>query len=235
MPRPDEQESANGGADHPACIVGADIQRHRGAHPLAAHDLTHHHTAHRVVGAPAAPVDETGEREMPDLELSGPVQNCEDRRGDGHDKHDDEESSAAIKAFRKRAEKHPEETHRKQTEHGHHRDQKRRIGALVDDDPDRDGFQPAHGGDDQADIPQAPEVRCPDHPPERRVAHAIASMQSGHQVSCACRTSFISTRPRCAWDRHLRVETAGGGRCPATSLFAQRLHIVAAIAVSFQT
>ena len=44
------------GADHAACIVGADVQRHRGAHPFAANDLTDHHTAHRVVGAPAAPV-----------------------------------------------------------------------------------------------------------------------------------------------------------------------------------
>ena len=99
----------------------------------------------------------------------------EDRGGAAHQQHDDEQRRRAIKAFRKRAEKHPEETHRQQTEHGHHRDQKRRIGALVDHNPDRDGFHPAHGGDDQADIPQTPEVRRLDHPPERRVAHAIAS------------------------------------------------------------
>jgi hypothetical protein len=43
------------------------------------------------------------------------------------------------------------------------------------DDPDNDGFQPAHGGDDQADIPQAPEVRGLDDPPERRVFHGIVS------------------------------------------------------------
>jgi hypothetical protein len=90
-------------------------------------------TAHRVVGTPAAPVDEAGERELPNLELSGPVQKCEDRRSATHQKHDDEERSSAIKAFGKRAEKKLEQAHRKQTEHGHHRDQKRRIGALVDD------------------------------------------------------------------------------------------------------
>ena len=55
--------------------------------------------------------------------------------------------------FRKRAEEYSEQAHRKQAEHGHHRDQKRRIGALVDHNPDRDGLHPAHGGDDQADIP----------------------------------------------------------------------------------
>ncbi len=74
-----------------------------------------------------------------------------------------------------RAEKDAEQTHRKQPQHGHHRDQKSRIGALVDDNADRDGFQPAHGGDHQADIPQAPEVRGLDDPPERRASHGIAS------------------------------------------------------------
>jgi hypothetical protein len=179
--RPCEQESAGCRADHAACIAGADVQRHRGAYPLAAHDFTYHHTAHRVVGAPAAPVDEAGERELPNLELSGPVQKCEDRRSATHQKHDDEERSSAIKAFGNRAEKHPEQAHRKQTEHGHHRDQKRRIGALLDDNSDRNGFHQAHGSDDQADIPQAPEVRRTglDHPPERRAAHAVASFGGG--------------------------------------------------------
>jgi hypothetical protein len=92
---------------------------------------------------PAAPVDEAGERELPNLELSGPVQKCEDRRSATHQKHDDEERSSAIKAFGNRAEKHREQAHRKQTEHGHHRDQKRRIGALLDDNSDRNGFHPA--------------------------------------------------------------------------------------------
>jgi hypothetical protein len=175
--RPREQESADGGADHAACIGGADVQRHRGAHPLAAHDFADHHAAYRVVGAPAAPVDEAGEREMPDFELSGPGQNREDRRSAAHQQHDDKQGPGAIKAFGKRAQKHPEQPHRKQTEQRHHRDQERRIGALVDDNSDRDGLQPAHGGDDQADIPQTPEVRRTgrDHPPERRVAHAIVS------------------------------------------------------------
>src|SRR3979490_1343588 len=44
-----------------------------------------------VSGGPAAAVDEAGEREMPDLELSGPVQHCEHRRGAAHQQHDDEE------------------------------------------------------------------------------------------------------------------------------------------------
>jgi hypothetical protein len=49
---------------------------------------------------------------MSDLELSGPVQNSEHRRCANHQHYDDEERSAAIKTFRKRAEKHAEETHR---------------------------------------------------------------------------------------------------------------------------
>jgi hypothetical protein len=43
------------------------------------------------------------------------------------------------------------------------------------------------------------------------------------------------TLPGCAAIRHLRVVTAGGGRSPATTLFNQRLYIVAAIPISFQT
>jgi hypothetical protein len=168
--RPFEQESAGCRADHAACIAGADVQRHRGAHPLAAHDFTYHHTAHRVVGAPAAPVDEAGERELPNLELSGPAQKCEDRRSATHQKHDDEERSSAIKRSASAPRKNPNRPI------GSRRSmviiETRNAGALVDDNSDRNGFHPAHGSDDQADIPQEPEVRRTglDHPPERRAA-----------------------------------------------------------------
>ena len=48
----------------------------------------------------------------------------------------------------------------------------RNAVALVDYNSNRNGFHPAHGSDDQADIPQEPEVRRTglDHPPERRAA-----------------------------------------------------------------
>src|SRR5690242_14356112 len=112
---------------------------------------------------------------MPDLELSGLVENGEGGGGAAHQHDDAEQRPAAIKAIRKLAEKRPEQAHRKQTEHGHHRHQKRRIRALVNDDPDRDGFQPAHGRNDEADVPQTPEVGLRGQLPKRRVAHAIAA------------------------------------------------------------
>jgi hypothetical protein len=50
---------------------------------------------------------------MPDLELSGQIQNGEHSRCAAHEQHDHEQGSAAIKTFRECAEKNPEETHRK--------------------------------------------------------------------------------------------------------------------------
>ena len=64
---------------------------------------------------------------MPNLELSGPAQKCEDRRSATHQKHDDEERSSAIKAFGKRAEKTPNRPIGSRRSIGHHRDQKRRV------------------------------------------------------------------------------------------------------------
>jgi hypothetical protein len=212
-------------------LAGADIQRHRGADVFAAYNLTDHHTAHRVVGAPAGPADEAGEREMPDLELSGPSRIARDRRGSGHHQYDNEESSSAIKAFGKRAEKHPEETHGKQPEHGHHRDQKRRIGALVDDNSNRDGFQPAHGGDDRADIPQTPEVGRTgfDHPPERRVAHAIAPWDGlpryGRTNRCSGDRTGLSTERRSC--EHLNAASTRSSFSASTALCPANGNIVA--------
>jgi hypothetical protein len=104
------------------------------------------------------------------LELSGPAQKCEDRRSATHQKHDDEERSSAIKRSASAPRKNPNRPI------GSRRSmviiETRNAGALVDDNSDRNSFHPAHGSDDQADIPQEPEVRRTglDHPPERRAA-----------------------------------------------------------------
>src|SRR5271163_4044542 len=67
-----EQDAADRRTEHSARIVGADIDRHRGAHPLGPDDLADHCAAYWVVAGPGKAANEAGERKMPDFEGIGP-------------------------------------------------------------------------------------------------------------------------------------------------------------------
>ena len=118
---------------------------------------------------------------MPDLKRAGPGEDRQTGGGAAHEEDDANQGLSPVEPFRERSEKGAEQTHRQQPQqHDHHRDQKRRAGALIDDDADRDRFQPPHGEDDKAHEPEAPEIRLAraDHPPERRVGHADVSSRA---------------------------------------------------------
>ena len=85
-------------------------------------------------------------------------------RRDHHADDDDDQRGAPLHAFGDGAEEGAEQTHRQQPQHGHHGDDERRTGVLVDEHADRDGLHPADDEHDETDEPEAPEIRAVDQP-----------------------------------------------------------------------
>jgi len=95
-----EQDAADRWTKHAARIVGANIDRHRGAHPLGPDDLADHRAAHRVVGGLGKAADEAGERKMPDFEGIGPGEERKGHRAQQHQGHDEHERPAPFHTLR---------------------------------------------------------------------------------------------------------------------------------------
>ena len=159
-----EQQAADRGADHAAGIVRADIDRHGGAHLRCADRFADHHPPHRIVGRPADTVDEARDREVPDGEQMQMCQGRKNQRCDHHTGDDDDQRGAPLHALGDGTEEGAEQTHRQQAQHGHHCNDERRAGVLIDEDADGDGLHPADDEHDETDEPEAPEIRAVDQP-----------------------------------------------------------------------
>jgi hypothetical protein len=153
-----EQQTADRRTQHPAGIVGADIDRHRRAHPLRPDNLADHHPPHRVVGRPGDTVAKAGDREVPDCEPAGIGQHRQRQRGHQHCEDDDRQCDAPLDPLGADADDGAEQRHRQHPQHRHQRHGEGRVGVLVDKHADDDHLEPAHREDDGADCPQPAEI-----------------------------------------------------------------------------
>ena len=189
-----QQHAAGGGPHHAAHIAGADIERHGDGHAIAAHDFAHHHAPQRIVGGPAAAVDETGDGEVPDFQGSREGDDGEQGRGDHHEADDAGQGQAAVEPFGEGPEEGAEKAHRNEAEHRDHGNDQGGAGLLIDDDAHGNRFQPAHGGDDEADVPQAPEIHRtgPHHLLKRTRRVLVVLAHAGADFRARRRQSLLS-------------------------------------------
>ena len=159
-----EQQAADRRSHHATGVVGADIDRHRGAHLRGADHLADHHPPHRIVGRPADAVDEAGDGQMPHREQVQVRQHRQHERGRHHAGDDDDERGAPLHPLGHRAQERAEQTHRQQAQHRHHGNDEGGAGGLVDEHADRDGLHPADHENHQPDEPEAPEISVVDQP-----------------------------------------------------------------------
>jgi hypothetical protein len=211
-----EQDAAHGGAQHAAGVVGADVDRHRHAHLLAADHLADHDAAHRVVGGPANAVDEAGQRELPDREVPGIGQHRQRGGTAAHQRDHADLRGAPLDPFRHRAKHRAEQPHRQQAQHGHHGNEEGRASGAVDEHRDGQGFQPADDEHDQPGVPQAPEVAVGEQQGlarRRRVRRAdLAHGLDVPQVS-ACVVSACGRTLRRVWALRRQGATLAWFRC----------------------
>ena len=163
-----EQHAADGGAEHAAGIIGADIQGHRRAHPIRSDDLADHRAANRVVRRPSDAIDKAGERDMPHFERVAPGQQRQDHRAEQHRNDDKDQRGAALEPLGHSADDRAEQRHRQHPQHCQQRDNEWRAGALISEHGDRQHLQPAHRKDNDTDQPQPAEIGFAEEPGSRR-------------------------------------------------------------------
>ena len=111
-----QHQPADRRPQHAAGVVGADIDRHRRAHPLGADDLADHHPPHRVVGRPGDAVAEAGDRQLPHFEHAGIGQRGDHRRGRQHRQADDDLRPTPLDALDIGADQRAEQHHRRHSQ-----------------------------------------------------------------------------------------------------------------------